>query len=132
VISRTKRTIRSRSPRWWSGCAAKGVLRNPPIVTRWPPTPRGSWVLDGANRHTAARWPGLPHLVVQVVRYEDPGLKLTTWHQCRDRAGRRPSSSGAAAPLPSRFGSRRAAQHARAVLARREAAGVRGVPGGRR
>ena len=58
----------------------QGVLRNPPIVAALSPDDRRFVVLDGANRATAARAAGLPHLLVQVVRYEDAGVRLTTWH----------------------------------------------------
>ena len=58
----------------------QGVLRNPPIVTPLPPDEARYVVLDGANRGTAAREAGLPHIVVQVVRYQDSGIRLTTWH----------------------------------------------------
>jgi hypothetical protein len=63
-----------------------GVLRNPPIVT---PAVTGTIpagaddrfvVLDGANRVSTVRAAGFPHLVVQVVRYDDPGVRLSTWH----------------------------------------------------
>ena len=37
-------------------------------------------VLDGANRSTAARAAGWPHLLVQVVRYESPAVQLSTWY----------------------------------------------------
>ncbi|MBI4365178.1 MAG: hypothetical protein HY568_07095 [Candidatus Latescibacteria bacterium] len=59
-----------------------GVLKNPPVVTPLP-SPDGSEryvVLDGANRAAAASVAGLPHLLVQVVRYGDPGIRLSTWH----------------------------------------------------
>jgi hypothetical protein len=99
---------------------AEGVLRNPPIVTPLPPDEDRFVVLDGANRATAAAAAGLPHLVVQVVRYEDAGLRLTTWHHAltqvaadeferslREVAGLTTAATGL--------------RHARAVLARREA-----------
>lgn len=60
-----------------------GVLKNPPIVTPLAPhdpNERRFVVLDGANRSTAAKLAGLPHMMVQVVRYDDPGVRLTTWH----------------------------------------------------
>ena len=65
-----------------------GVLRNPPIVAPLPEEPgrpsttgeSGKYlVLDGANRVTAALEAGLPHLVVQVVEYHEPNVKLMTW-----------------------------------------------------
>src|SRR5262247_3326456 len=64
---------------------AEGVLRNPPIVTPLADDDDRFVVLDGANRATAAAEASLPHLVVQVVRYEDPGLRLTTWHHALTR-----------------------------------------------
>jgi hypothetical protein len=58
------------------------VLKNPPIVT--PLSGDGAdaryVVLDGANRCTAARAAGLPHIVVQVVPYEGAGVALSTWN----------------------------------------------------
>lgn len=59
---------------------AEGLLKNPPIVA-----PIGSGdprfvVLDGANRSTALASLGYPHILAQVVRYEEPTVLLTTWH----------------------------------------------------
>ncbi len=56
----------------------EGVLKNPPVVAPIPDEPRYV-VLDGANRVEAARRLGLPHLVVQVVNYEDPRLVVEAW-----------------------------------------------------
>lgn len=59
----------------------QGMLKNPPIVTPLP-SENGEeryMVLDGANRSTAIRGAGMPHVVVQVVKYEDPWVHLTTW-----------------------------------------------------
>src|SRR5262245_5341022 len=57
------------------------VLKNPPIVAELPGTDGKTFmVLDGANRSTAAREAGLPHIVVQVASYEEPWVRLTTWH----------------------------------------------------
>ena len=57
-------------------------LRNPPVVA--PLAEDGDdaryVVLDGANRSTAARAAGFPHMVVQVVRYEEPYVRLATWY----------------------------------------------------
>jgi hypothetical protein len=60
----------------------QAVLKNPPIVTTLAPDAgdRRYMVLDGANRSTAARVAGLPHIVVQVVHYEEPWVVLRTWH----------------------------------------------------
>ena len=57
-----------------------GIFRNPPIVT---PLQDGSdtyMVLDGANRTMALRALGFPHVLVQVVEPDDPGLDLQTWN----------------------------------------------------
>ena len=37
-------------------------------------------VLDGANRVTSMKELGLPHLLVQIVDLESPGLSLQTWN----------------------------------------------------
>ncbi len=56
-----------------------GVLRNPPIVTPIPDEDHFV-VLDGANRVTALAALGIPHVVAQVVDYEDEELILDTWY----------------------------------------------------
>ena len=60
---------------------AEGLLKNPPIVA---PLEDGDdpryVVLDGANRTTALNMLGYPHCLVQVVKYEDPPVTLSTWH----------------------------------------------------
>lgn len=58
------------------------VLKNPPIVTAFADDggdPRYV-VLDGANRATAARAAGFPHMIVQVVPYDDQHVRLSTWN----------------------------------------------------
>src|SRR5689334_5867037 len=60
-----------------------GTLKNPPIVTQVGDGMRVEpryVVLDGANRSTAARAAGWPHILAQVVRYEEPGVELHTWY----------------------------------------------------
>ncbi|GBD09780.1 hypothetical protein HRbin22_02041 [Candidatus Thermoflexus japonica] len=57
---------------------AEGILKNPPVVAPIPHDPHYV-VLDGANRVEAARRLGLPHLVVQIVDYEDPRLVVESW-----------------------------------------------------
>lgn len=60
----------------------QAVLKNPPVVSSLGVEPGGAEryvVLDGANRTTAARAAGFPHMLVQVVRYEEPHVKLSTW-----------------------------------------------------
>jgi hypothetical protein len=59
--------------------AADGILRNPPIVAPIPGEPRFA-VLDGANRVAALMSLGIPHVVAQVVDYEDEELILDTWY----------------------------------------------------
>ncbi len=99
-----------------------GVLRNPPIVT--PAGGEGTAerfvVLDGANRSTAARLAGWPHIAVQVVRYETPFVQLHTWYHALTADARDVLERG----LPSLAGlsaRRETRLHARAMLARREA-----------
>lgn len=59
----------------------EGILKNPPIVA---PIQDGSGrfvILDGANRTTALKLLGYPHVLVQVVDYDDPKVvTLDTWH----------------------------------------------------
>jgi hypothetical protein len=56
------------------------ILYNPPVVI--PSGDAGSkfMVLDGANRVTAMKEMGLPHLLVQIVDAKSPGLSLQTWN----------------------------------------------------
>jgi len=56
-----------------------GMLKNPPVVAPIPGEGRFV-VLDGANRSTALARLRVPHVVVQVVDYEDPELVLDSWH----------------------------------------------------
>lgn len=110
----------------------EAVLHNPPIVT--PLAASGAdaaryVVLDGANRSAAAREAGFVHLLVQVVRYEEPDVRLRTWHHAlagvaRDEFER---ACGAAPGL----GCRKASLlDARALLARREILAYACYPGG--
>jgi hypothetical protein len=57
----------------------EGVLKNPPIVAPLDDDPRFV-VLDGANRTTALNTLGFKFCLVQVVKYEDPPVSLSTWH----------------------------------------------------
>jgi hypothetical protein len=98
------------------------VLKNPPVVT--PLDEHGAapryMVLDGANRCTAAKAAGFPHLLVQIARYEEPWVHLGTWHHALSEA--RPAEFEAACrAVPGLECRRTAALHARAQLARREA-----------
>ncbi|NOZ27325.1 MAG: hypothetical protein GXP39_04635 [Chloroflexi bacterium] len=56
-----------------------GRLKNPPVVAPIPLSDRFV-VLDGANRTLALRALGIPHVVAQVVSYDDPGVELHTWY----------------------------------------------------
>lgn len=58
---------------------AEKTLGNPPIVGEVAGC-KDLIVLDGANRVTAAEVLGLTALMVQVVDYADPGVKLQRWH----------------------------------------------------
>jgi len=58
---------------------AEGLLKNPPIVAPLDDDPRFV-VLDGANRTTALNALGYQTCLVQVVKYEDPPVTLSTWH----------------------------------------------------
>ncbi len=59
---------------------AEGVLKNPPIVAPIGDGDPRYVVLDGANRTTALTSLNYPHILAQVVRYEEPVVTLTTWH----------------------------------------------------
>ena len=56
-----------------------GCLKNPPVVAAIPESDRFV-VLDGANRVIAFAQMGIPHIVAQLVRYDDPGVVLDTWY----------------------------------------------------
>ena len=99
------------------------VLRNPPIVAPLPNDEAAAvhyMVLDGANRSTAAREAGFPHVVVQIVTYEAPGVHLSTWHHALSGL-RREEFEGACGRIAGIDGHRESVLHARALLARREA-----------
>lgn len=101
----------------------QAVLKNPPIVTPFPAEdgePERFVLLDGANRAMAAREAGLPHMAVQVVRYEEPDVRLTTWvHALTDLP--RPEFEAACGRIPDLACQSESLLHARARLARREA-----------
>jgi hypothetical protein len=59
---------------------AEGLLKNPPIVAALGAEDGRYVVLDGANRTTALQMLGYPHALVQVVKYENPPVTLSTWH----------------------------------------------------
>ena len=55
----------------------QGLLKNPLMVAESEDT---YIVLDGATRATALAEMGVPHALVQLVRYDDPAVKLQTWN----------------------------------------------------
>jgi hypothetical protein len=60
----------------------QSMLKNPPVVALLAGDngkDRRYVVLDGANRASAARAAGFPHMLVQVVRYLDAVVQLSTW-----------------------------------------------------
>jgi hypothetical protein len=99
---------------------AQGVLRNPPIVAPLRASGLERYVvLDGANRTAAAEAAGLPHLAVQVVRYEEPSVRLLTWNHALSGI----DGASLLEALDRVPGLKRCPEHvahARAMLARRE------------
>ena len=77
-----EREDESRTQRLSERLRRSGYLKNPPIATPIASTDRQERfvVLDGANRVAAAAAAGLPHILIQAVRYDDPGIQLSTWH----------------------------------------------------
>jgi hypothetical protein len=59
--------------------AADNLLKNPVIAT---PIPGSSqfMVMDGANRTAALSRVGARDVLAQIVRYDQPGVQLTTWN----------------------------------------------------
>jgi hypothetical protein len=94
------------------------VLKNPPVVTPLPAD--GFLVLDGANRAAAVREAGHPHLIAQVVPYEDPHVMLSTWSHALGDMPRGEVETTLRA-IPGLTIREQDQIHARAVLARREA-----------
>jgi L-serine kinase (ATP) / ParB family transcriptional regulator, heme-responsive regulator len=57
-----------------------GFFRNPPIVAPLKDNSGRYMLLDGANRMTALQEMGFPHILVQVVEPDSPGLALENWN----------------------------------------------------
>jgi hypothetical protein len=57
----------------------EGVLKNPPVVAAIPGSDKYV-VLDGANRVLAFVTLRIPHIVAQLVAYQDSGVELDTWY----------------------------------------------------
>jgi hypothetical protein len=109
---------------------AQGVLRNPPVVAPFPSAAEERFiVLDGANRTEAARQSGLPFLVVQAVRYEEPDVRLLTWNHALAGESAR-TLADLFVSIPGVIVARESLSHARALLARREALAFVSMPGG--
>ena len=98
----------------------QAVLKNPPIVAPLDASGRRFVVLDGANRCMAAQAAGFPHLVVQIVPYEEPHVRLSTWaHGLGDYSG--DDFEKLLRAVPGIDCREEPLQRARATLARREA-----------
>jgi hypothetical protein len=98
-----------------------GVLKNPPVVTSAEAIGDPRYVvLDGANRVATLKAAGFPHAVVQIVDYDDSGVRLTTWHHAltHDLGAEIEKAIGSIPGLSVR---EMDLTHARALLARREA-----------
>lgn len=57
----------------------EGLLKNPPIVAEISESNRYV-VLDGANRVMAFALLKIPHIVAQLVQYDDPEVIVDTWY----------------------------------------------------
>lgn len=58
---------------------AEGILKNPPIVTAIPDS-ENYVVLDGANRALSFINLDIPHVIAQLVSYQNSGVELDTWY----------------------------------------------------
>ena len=56
------------------------ILYNPPLVIPVSSSDHRFMVLDGANRVTSMKELGLPHILVQIIDPDSPGLRLQTWN----------------------------------------------------
>lgn len=61
----------------------EAVLRNPPIVAPFTTENKRFVVLDGANRTTAFQQLKMPHILAQVVNYDE--VRLEVWHHVLTR-----------------------------------------------
>ena len=101
----------------------QAVLKNPPIVTplSGDGTPDARYVvLDGANRSTACQAAGFPHIVVQIVPYDERYVRLATWNHAL-AGGARAELEAALAGIDGLERRTAGLLTARAQLARREA-----------
>src|SRR3989442_5297988 len=79
---------------------ADGILRNPPVAALLAPD--GFVVLDGANRTRALLALEAPMVLIQVVEYEDPAVRLDVWSHLFTQTADLP------APLPAKGSSSQA------------------------
>jgi len=106
---------------------AEGILKNPPVVAPIEDEDRYV-VLDGTNRAVAMLALACPHIVVQVVDYDDPNLILDTWSHlvtdmpAEDFLNAVKSVDGLRIEIGTQL-------HARAELARRQATAYMMLPG---
>lgn len=58
---------------------ADGILKNPPVVASIPDS-NDYVVLDGANRALSFVNLGIPHIIAQLVSYQESGVEVDTWY----------------------------------------------------
>jgi hypothetical protein len=56
-----------------------GMLKNPPVVASIPGS-NEYVILDGANRALSFVRLRIPHIIAQLVSYQDSGVEVDTWH----------------------------------------------------
>jgi hypothetical protein len=56
-----------------------GILKNPPVVTSIPDC-ENYVVLDGANRALSFVKLAIPHIIAQLVSYQESGVEVDTWY----------------------------------------------------
>ena len=66
-----------RSQRLIRALQTQGFLKNPPAVWQIEGDPERYVVLDGANRTTAVRYMGFPHMLVQIA---NAGVEVRNWN----------------------------------------------------
>lgn len=104
-------------------------LKNPPIVVEAGSRDNRFVILDGANRVVALDVLGIGHVLVQVVPYQEPHVRLETWYHAisglstEDWLSRLGKIGGLASSETNLF-------HARALLAARTIIGYYVTPDG--
>ena len=58
---------------------ADGILKNPPVVAAIPES-EDYVVLDGANRVLSFLNLGIPHIIAQLVSFQESGVEVDTWY----------------------------------------------------